>query len=152
MIALIISIVIAQLAGLIGSIFTFSSIPTWYAGLVKPVFSPPNWLFGPAWILLYTLMGIAAYLIWKKRQIKGAKTSLWLYGIHLIFNVLWTVIFFGMKNPGLAFAEIIILWALILIVAMKFYKIKKSAGLLFIPYIAWVVFAAILNLAIWRLN
>lgn len=152
MITLILSIVIAQAAGLIGSIFTFSAIPTWYAGLEKPFFSPPNWLFGPAWLLLYTLMGTAAYLVWKKRGISGAKSALLLYGVHLAFNALWSIIFFGMKNPGLAFGEIVILWALILVVSLKFLKIEKLAGLLFIPYIAWVTFAAILNFAVWRLN
>jgi len=149
---LIFSIVIAQLAGLLGSIFTVSSIKTWYVLLEKPFFSPPGWLFGPVWVLLYTLMGIAAYLVWQKRQTKGAKSALWLYVIHLIFNALWSIIFFGMKNPGLAFFEILILWGLILAVALKFSKIDKSAGLLFIPYILWVSFAAILNFSVWMLN
>lgn len=152
MIALIVSIVIAQAAGFIGSIFTFSSIPTWYASLVKPSFAPPNWLFGPAWILLYTLMGTAAYLVWKKRGMPGVKSALLFYGVHLALNALWSIIFFGMKSPGLAFVEIIILWVLILVVGLKFLKIERLAGLLFIPYIAWVTFAAILNFAVWRLN
>lgn len=149
---LVISILIAQTAGAIGSIFTAKSIPTWYAGIEKPFFSPPNWLFGPVWVALYALMGIAAYLVWQKRQTAGAKQGLWLYLVHLAANALWSVIFFGLQNPGLAFVEILILWALILAVIWRFYKIRKTAGLILIPYIAWVTFAAFLNFAIWQLN
>ena len=148
----IISILIAQTTGFLGSIFTAPNIKTWYAFLEKPFFSPPDWLFAPAWIILYTLMGIAAFLVWQKRHSKGVKLALWLYLIHLGFNALWSVIFFGFKNPGLAFFEILILWVLILIVTVKFFKIEKAAGFLFIPYLFWVTFAAILNFAVWQLN
>jgi len=148
----IISILIAQMAGAIGSVFTAPSIQTWYAYLEKPFFSPPNWLFAPAWITLYTLMGIAAFFVWQKRGEIGAKSALWLYLVQLVFNALWSVIFFGLKNPALAFFEILILWVLILTVTLKFYKIRKAAGILFIPYILWVTFATILNFAIWQLN
>lgn len=152
MIALIISIVIAQAAGAIGSIFTISSISTWYAGLIKPAFSPPNWLFGPTWFLLYTLMGIAAYLIWRKRQEKRIGPALWLYGVHLVLNALWSIIFFGLKNPGIAFVEIIFFWLAILTLIIIFSKVSRPAALLLLPYIAWVSFAAYLNLGIWQLN
>ena len=149
---IIISIIIAQMAGLIGSFFTVSGVQNWYVYLQKPVFSPPSWLFAPAWITLYTLMGIAAFLVWKKRNIIGAKPALWVYGIQLGFNALWSFIFFGMRNPGLAFIEIFILWVLILIVTVKFFKIDKGAGYLFLPYILWVTFASVLNFAVWQLN
>ena len=148
----IISIILAQMAGAIGSVFTISSIQTWYVYLEKPFFSPPNWLFAPAWITLYTLMGIAAFLVWQKRQESRAKSALWLYLIHLVLNSLWSVIFFGLQNPAWAFFEILILWVLIVIVAWKFYKIIIIAGILFIPYIIWVTFASILNFTIWQLN
>lgn len=151
-ITLFISIIIAQLAGAVGSVFTAPSIQGWYAFLEKPFFSPPNWLFAPAWITLYTLMGIAAFFIWQKKGELGVKSALKLYGVHLVFNALWSIIFFGLKNPGLAFIEILILWVLIVVVACKFYKIQKLAGLLFIPYILWVTFATVLNFSIWQLN
>jgi len=152
---LIIFIVIAHSAGIIGSFFTAPSIDSWYTFLEKPPFSPPNWLFAPAWLTLYTLMGVAAFLVWSSYgHIAGerARTALWLYGIHLVFNALWSVIFFGLKNPALAFLEIILLWVLILTVTLKFYKIRKAAGILLIPYLLWVSFAAALNFFIWQLN
>ena len=149
---LLISILIVFSFGFIGSFFTTSSITTWYAFINKPLFSPPNWIFGPVWTLLYILMGISAFLIWKKRDNLKTKQALVFYGIQLILNALWSIIFFGMHNPGLALLEIIILWLFILITLIKFYKINKTAGLLFIPYLLWVSFASILNYVIWMLN
>ena len=149
---LIISILIAQLAGAIGSIFSATSISTWYANLTKPEFSPPNWLFGPVWIILYTLMGIAAYFIWKKRQNKSARVMLWFYGIHLALNALWSILFFGFKNPFLAYIEIIFLWGMVMIITLRFSKIEKNTGYLFLPYAFWVTFATLLNFTIWMLN
>jgi len=148
----LISILIVFSFGFIGSFFTTSSITNWYAFINKPLFSPPNWIFGPVWTLLYILMGISAFLIWKKRDNLKTKSALIFYGIQLILNALWSIIFFGMHNPGLALLEIIILWLFILITLIKFYKINKTAGLLFIPYLLWVSFASILNYAIWILN
>jgi len=149
---LLISILIVFSFGFIGSLFTTPSIATWYAFINKPLFSPPNWIFAPVWTLLYILMGISAFLIWKKRDNLKTKQALIFYGIQLILNALWSIIFFGMHNPGLAFLEIIILWLFILITLIKFYKINKTAGILFIPYLLWVSFASILNYAIWMLN
>jgi tryptophan-rich sensory protein len=150
--SLLISILVVFSAAFIGSLFTTSSIATWYAFINKPSFSPPNWLFAPAWSLLYILMGIAAFLIWQKRDNPKVKQALRFYGIQLVLNALWSIIFFGMHNPGLAFLEIIFLWLFILITLIKFYKINKTAGLLFVPYILWVSFASILNFAVWTLN
>jgi tryptophan-rich sensory protein len=152
LLGVIVSVLIAQMAGIIGSFFTFSSIQSWYVFLEKPFFAPPNWLFAPAWITLYTLMGIAAFLVWQKRGEPGVKKALWLYGVQLVLNALWSVIFFGLQNPFLAFLLILALWLLIVLVTVKFWEIRKVAGILFVPYIAWVSFAAILNFAIWRLN
>jgi len=149
---LVLFIVIAHLAGVIGSLFTTPNIETWYVFLEKPFFAPPNWLFAPAWITLYTLMGIAAFLVWRKRNLQGAKPALWLYGVQLALNALWSVIFFGLRNPELAFIAIVVLWILILVVTVKFFKIEKIAGYLFVPYLLWVAFAAVLNFAVWQLN
>jgi len=149
---LLISILIALLAGFIGSLFTTSSISTWYTFINKPLFSPPNWIFAPVWSFLYVLMGISAFLIWQKRDNLKIKLAMIFYGIQLVLNTLWSIIFFGMHNPGLALLEILILWVFISITLIEFYRINKTAGLLFIPYLLWVSFASILNYAIWILN
>ncbi len=146
-----VSVLMAQTAGAIGAAYTSASIPVWYAGLIKPSFSPPNWLFAPVWITLFVLMGIAAYLVWRKEEL-GRKDALETYLASLILNAWWSLIFFGMHEINLAFFEILILWVVILLTAMKFYRIDKAAGILFIPYILWVFFAAILNLKIALLN
>lgn len=106
----------------------------------------------PVWITLYTLMGIAAYLVWQQRSLPEARLALWVYGIHLVFNALWSILFFGLKNPALAFGEILILLALIVVTTALFWRIHPAAGLLLIPYLAWVSFATYLNYTIWRLN
>ena len=147
------AIFICQLAGIVGSIFTISAIPTWYAHLTKPAFSPPNWIFGPTWTILYTLMGIAMYLIWEKGiQKKSVKEAIWIFGLQLLLNFFWSVIFFGLKQPLLAFGEILFLWLAIGVTMTKFYKLSKTAAYLLFPYILWVSFAAVLNLKIVLLN
>jgi tryptophan-rich sensory protein len=146
-------ILISQFAGIIGSFFTAPAISGWYAELNKPFFNPPGWVFGPAWISLYTLMGIASYLIWLKRKKNNlANTALIIFFIHLVFNALWSIIFFGLNNPMWAFFEIIILWIMILVLIIMFYKIDRKASYLLIPYILWVSFASLLNFSIWMLN
>lgn len=147
---LIISILVCQMAGVIGSIFTGPSIPIWYAGLQKPAFAPPNWVFAPVWITLFTLMGVSLYLVWEKR--KNIKVPLILFGIQLILNIVWSLLFFGLQSPFYALIEIIILWIAILLTILSFYKISKRAGILLLPYISWVSLAAILNYYIWLLN
>lgn len=133
-------------AGIVGSFFTVSSIPTWYVTLNKPVFSPPNWIFAPVWTILYILMGISLYLVWQKGKVP------FIFWIQLILNTVWSIVFFGMKNPALALVDIIALWIIIILTIKSFYKISKTAGYLLIPYLLWVSFAAILNLAIVILN
>jgi len=147
-IKLIISILICQLAGVFGSFFTSPSIGTWYADLQKPFFTPPNWVFAPVWITLFTLMGISLYLLWDKKD----KISLSIFGIQLVLNVLWSLLFFGLQNPFYAFIEIVILWFAILVSIVKFFKIDKKAGLILLPYILWVSIAAALNYYVWILN
>ncbi|MFH1611920.1 MAG: TspO/MBR family protein [bacterium] len=152
---LVISLILPQLAGLVGSFFTASAISEWYAGLVKPGFGPPNWIFGPVWITLYILMGVSVYLVWSlsDRENKDkSKSALNLFWIHLFFNAIWSPIFFGLKNPGLALISIIIIWILIIALIFKFYKISKLSAYLLVPYFAWVSFATLLNYFIWYLN
>ncbi len=150
-IKLILAIIICNLAGFIGSLFTVNSISTWYATLNKPDFSPPNWLFGPAWGILYILMGISLYLVWMK-GVNKVKNSLIIFGIQLLLNALWSIIFFGMRNITFAFIEIILIWIFILLTIIEFYKIDKRASYLLIPYILWVSFATVLNFYILILN
>jgi len=150
---LIISIAACQLAGVIGSFFTAPSISTWYATLEKPSFVPPNWLFAPAWILLYLLMGISAYLIWMKGwERKEVREALMVFVLQLILNTLWSVLFFGLQSPLYGFVVIVILWLVILFTILKFYPIFQKAAYLLIPYILWVSFTALLNLSILILN
>lgn len=132
--------------GFLGSFFTVSSIPTWYVFLNKPFFSPPNWIFAPVWTILYILMGISLYLIWQKKRVPNV------FWIQLILNAVWSIIFFGMKNPAFAMVDILVLWISIFLTIKTFNKINKLAGKLLIPYIAWVSFASILNLSIVLLN
>jgi len=141
---LIISILICESAGVLGSFFTTPAIKTWYVFLDKPSFSPPNWVFGPAWVLLYALMGVAIYLVWPKLSK--------LFAAQLIVNALWPVLFFGLKNPVLGLVDIVILWVLILMLLFRFYRLNKASFWLFVPYFLWVSFASVLNLSIWLLN
>lgn len=153
-VALIAAILICELSGVIGSVFTYQSISDWYnAKLKKPSFTPPSWLFGPVWVTLYLLMGISAYLVWKKgMKKKEVKNALSIFGIQLVLNTLWSVLFFGLRCPLCGFIEIIILWIAIVLSILKFYKVSKAAALLLIPYIFWVTFAMILNFFVWKLN
>lgn len=150
---LVSAIVVCQLAGIVGSVFTVSSIPTWYAGLEKPFFAPPNWLFGPVWLSLYTLMGVSLYLVWSRgADTRSVKTALSVFGIQLALNALWSVLFFGLRSPLLGLVEIAALWIAIAATIVLFYRVSRTAGLLLIPYIAWVTIAAALNGFIWTLN
>lgn len=150
---LIISLIVTFTAAALGSYFTTPNISTWYASLNKPFFSPPEWVFAPVWSLLYILMAIALYLVWKKDSPQQDKTkAIILYAIQLSLNALWSVIFFGMREPGIALAEIVVLETVIILTALSFRKMSKVATCLFIPYIIWVGFAAILNLSIVVLN
>lgn len=145
-------IILIELIGNIGSLATFSQIDTWYTTLAKPAFNPPNWVFGPVWTTLFALMGISLYLVWLRAEKPQFKTALAIFSPQLTLNVLWSFIFFGWHQPGLAFAEILVLWVAIAATISIFYKISRLAAWLMIPYLAWVTFAAILNFAIWQLN
>ena len=150
---LVASIILCQLAGLIGSIFTTPAIPTWYESLKKPFFSPPNWIFGPVWVSLYLLMGISLFLIWQRRENNPqAKKGLILFFIQLILNAFWSVAFFGLRSPLLGLIDIVLLWIAILLTIKSFFGISKTAALLILPYILWVSFAVLLNFSLWILN
>jgi translocator protein len=152
-IKLIVSIILCQLAGFVGSIFTRESVGTWYKILNKPSFNPPNWLFGPVWITLYVLMGISAYFIWRKGlNIKEVRYSLCIFLVQLILNSLWSFVFFGSRSIGGGLIVIIILWIFILVTTLSFYNIYSVSAYLLIPYLLWVTYASILNFSIWQLN
>lgn len=151
--SLLFFIFVSQAAGLIGALVTTPAIQSWYVYLNKPFFTPPSWLFGPVWTLLYLLMGISAYLVFrngfKKKEVEHA---LYLFITQLTLNLLWSFIFFGYKLLFLAYIEIIVLWIFIFLTIKAFYKVDKLAGKLMIPYIFWVTFASFLNLAVVLLN
>ncbi len=150
---LIASLVICQAAGFIGSLFTSRSIPGWYETLKRPSFAPPNWVFSPVWITLFVLMGIALFFVWRMPlQDKSVRIAIILFGVQLILNILWSVIFFGLRSPFLALMEIVILWIAVLLTVIAFFKVSRIAGALMLPYILWVSFAALLNFYFWKLN
>lgn len=144
---LVLAIGICEGAGIVGSLFTFTAVTTWYLTLNKPFFNPPSWIFGPVWTLLYFLMGISLYLAWGTKKI-----SLKWFWIQLGLNTLWSILFFGLKNPSIAFIEIVFLWTAIILTIKSFWKYKRSASWLLVPYLMWVTFASILNLSIVFLN
>lgn len=149
---LIIAITIPLLIGGVSGYVTAEAIPTWYTTLNKPWFNPPNWLFGPVWTTLYIMMGLASYLIFIKDKSFNRTKSLRYYGIQLLLNFAWSIIFFGMQNPGAAFVEIITMWVFILLTILQFGKLNAVASWLMVPYITWVSFASILNFYIYMLN
>lgn len=150
---LVITIVGCELVGILGGLFTAPAIRTWYAYLAKPSFSPPNWIFGPVWTVLYFLMGIAAYLIWTRSGTKKkVQTALRIFIAQLTFNFLWSILFFGLRSPLLALIDIFILWALIVWTMKSFHPLSKTAAYLLVPYLVWVSFATVLNWAIVMLN
>ncbi len=152
-IRLAISILICQLAGVIGSIFTASSVSTWYPMLIKPAYTPSGQIIGAVWIILFTLMGISLFLIWREgKDMPEVNFALFVFAAQLIVNILWSAAFFGLQSPLAGMIVIIVLWALILITTFRFWPINRTAALLLVPYVLWVSFAAFLNYSIWRLN
>lgn len=146
---LVLWVVVALGAGWFGSNFTPGE---WYASLTKPAWNPPSSVFGPVWTVLYVLMGVAAWMVWRKAGFSGARVALSLFFVQLILNALWSYLFFGLERPLAAFVEIIVLWVAILATLVGFWRIRPSAGALLVPYLCWVSFAAALNFQLWRLN
>lgn len=146
------AIILCEAVGIASSIFTISSIPNWYVHLAKPNFTPPSWAFGPAWTILYALMGLALYFLLIDRGKFKSKVPTTLFGVQLALNFLWTAIFFGAKSISYGLLSIALLWLAILATTMSFYRVSKRAALLMLPYLAWVTFAMLLNLYVWKLN
>lgn len=147
-------VILSEAAGIVGSFFTTPMIQSgWYAALRKPELAPPDWVFGPVWTILFALMGIAAFLVWRRGlSRKEVKRALSIFIAQLALNTLWSFIFFGLQSPGGAFLEIILLWLTILATLIVFSRISRAAGWLLIPYLLWVSFAVYLNYSIWVLN
>ncbi len=144
---------VCEFAGVVGSIFTVGSIPTWYQTLVKPSFNPPNWIFGPVWTTLYALMGISVYRIWRlgmhREKVRDAVV---LFCMHLVLNAVWSPVFFGARNIPIAFAIIAIMWLTLIALIFRFERLDKVSAYMLTPYLAWISFAMILNYNLWILN
>ena len=124
----------------------------WYAELDKPLWNPPGWVFGPIWTALYFMMAVSAWLVWQRGDLKAQRIPLAFYLVQLALNALWTPLFFGIQRPGLAFAEILVLLVAIFFTLVAFWKARRIAGILLVPYALWTIFAAVLNFTIWRMN
>lgn len=151
----IISVAVCVLVGFLSGFATQSSVKTWFPTLVKPFFNPPAWVFAPVWTILYILMGLSIAIVWSNENVKkweNKKKAMFLFGIQLLLNALWSILFFGLCNPFLAFIEILLLWLLIFETIKAFEKIDTLASKLLYPYLVWVSFATLLNGSIWYLN
>ena len=151
-IGLVVALVLCFSAAGVGGVATASSVGGWFTELNKPSWNPPSWIFGPVWTLLYFMMAISAWLIWKEAGFTKARFALFWFAFHLVLNVLWSVLFFGLQRPGWAAIEIVALWLSILLTIVLFSRHSKLAAALLVPYICWVSFATLLNIAIWSLN
>ncbi len=147
--ALALFVLAVATAAVVGSQFRPGA---WYAALVKPAWTPPDWLFGPVWTILYVMIAISGWLVWREAGFAGAALPLAAYSLQLVLNAAWTPLFFGLHRPDLGFAGIVLLWLSIIATVVLFWPIHAGAALLLLPYLAWVTFAAALNLAVWRLN
>jgi translocator protein len=149
---------VLALAGWLGVTFAAASMGAlfppgeWYAHLQKPAWNPPNWIFGPVWTALYTVMAVAAWMVWKRGGFAGQRLTLLLFLMQLLFNAVWSPLFFGLHRPGLALADLLLLWLALLATVAAFWRAHRFAGAMLVPYLVWVTFAGALNLAIWRLN
>lgn len=157
--ALAASVATPLVLGGVGGIVTSRAIPTWYATLEKPEWNPPSWVFGPVWTTLYVLMGVAAWLVWRREREATtsedrarARTALAVYVLQLALNAIWSPTFFGLKRIDIAFGVILALLAALVETVRRFSEVRRSAGLLLVPYLAWVTFATVLNGTLWRLN
>jgi len=148
-ISLIVSVALAMAAAASGAVFKPGR---WYQQLAKPSWRPPDWAFGPVWMVLYATMAVAAWLVYEKAGFAGAGTALGIYLVHLLVNAGWSAVFFGLRSPGWGLIEVIGLWTSVLATIVAFLPIHMTAGLLLLPYLAWVSVATMLNYRIWQLN
>lgn len=150
---LILAITVPLAVGGLSGFATARGVASWYPTLAKPSFNPPAWVFGPTWTVLYILMGVALFLVWRQGlDTQGVRLALIAFGVQLMLNALWSILFFRMQSPGWAFAEIILLWIAIIATLWAFWRVLPAAGWLLVPYLAWVSFAGVLNGSIWILN
>ncbi len=149
---LITSVIVCQIAGFFGSFFTIPAIRPWYQTLNKPFFTPPSWVFSPVWIILFIMMAISLFFVWRESGRPGFKPALMFFCVQLILNVFWSIVFFGLRSPWLGLIDIIALWITILLTIRYFLRVSKFAGVLLIPYLVWVSFALLLNFSFWILN
>lgn len=149
---LVVSLALPFVAGALGSIATTPNIPTWYAALEKPVLNPPNFVFGPVWTVLYVLMGISLYLFWNAKGQGGKRSAYVAYGVQLVLNTLWSVVFFGLQLPFLGVFVIALLDLMVIVTILLFFEKSKLAAYLLIPYLLWISFATYLTVSIWLLN
>ena len=149
---LIASVIVCQIAGFFGSFFTVPAIPAWYDQLEKPFFTPPNWIFSPVWIILFIIMGVSLFFIWRESSRPGFKPAFILFFVQLILNVFWSIAFFGLRSPLTGLIDIVSLWIAILSTIRYILRVSKLAGVLLIPYFVWVSFALLLNFSFWILN
>jgi translocator protein len=150
--SLILLIAVCLLTGVFGSLATSTSVNSWYVELSKPSWTPPSWVFGPAWTMLYIMMAVAAWLVWRKGYTADVRLALTLFAVQLLVNGLWSYLFFGLRWPGGALVDIAVLWVAIAATAIAFARVSQPATWLMLPYLAWVSFAMALNLEIWRRN
>jgi len=150
--SLILLIAVCLLTGFLGSLATSTSVNSWYVELSKPSWTPPSWVFGPAWTMLYIMMAVAAWLVWRKGYTADVRFALTLFGVQLLVNGLWSYLFFGLRWPGGALVDIAVLWVAIAATVIAFARVSQPATWLMLPYLAWVSFAMALNLEIWRRN
>jgi len=146
---LVLFLIAVYLVSGVGGAFTASSVGTWYAGLAKPSWRPPNWLFGPVWTILYAMMAVSAWLVWRKA---GFGAALLMFAVQLLINGIWSPVFFGAQSLGGGLVVIVALWFAIVGTIAMFWPVSTAAALLLVPYLAWVSFAVVLNAAIWRMN
>jgi translocator protein len=136
----------------IGAVFTATAMNGWYQSLKRPEWSPPDAVFGPVWTILYTFIGASAWLVWRARDWHVVRSALAVWGLQLCLNLLWTVLFFGLQSPGLAFGGVVVLWVAIAATIIVFWPVSRIAAVMLVPYLGWVSFAAALNYSIWMLN
>ena len=150
--ALVLFLALCLGIGALGASVVATSVDTWYAGLVKPSFNPPDEVFGPVWTVLYILMGVAAWRVWRSADRDTTRGPLTLFALQLAINLGWTVVFFGLQKIASAVATIVVLDVAVLVTMLAFRSVDRLAALLMLPYAMWVAFATVLNVAIWRLN
>jgi tryptophan-rich sensory protein len=151
--ALVVAVLLPLGVGALGALATSASVRTWYPTLVRPSFAPPSWVFGPTWTALYIMMGVASWLVWREGLARpDVRSALALYGVQLVFNLAWSWLFFGLRQPLVALVDIVVLLALVALTARRFAPVSRTAAGLMLPYLAWVAFATALNGAFWWLN